>query len=592
MIGASHGFDDAAEFDQSPVAGALEHVAVLAGDRGVDEVDAQRPQPRERAVLVRARHAAEADNVGGQDRCDFAGLGHRAPPDTMHNNTKADPSRTAAMGRDVLVGDHRRRLPRTSLMGGKRPVAQRARSGGDIFPRGDFTLSYRRREATMSRAISGCLDGFAPRAHRPRRVVRRLVQRPLTMDFSAYEFSSLQEGQFTLHRGLSDRLEPILLVACSDEYPSPGSLQRLEHEHALRADLDAEWAARPVELVRREGRLTLVLEDPGGEPLERMLGRPMEMTQFLRIAVPLAAVIGRVHARGLIHKDLKPANILVDAASGSVRLTGFGIASRLPRERQAPGPPEEIAGTLAYMPPEQTGRMNRSVDSRSDLYSLGVTLYEMITGKLPFSASDPMEWIHCHIARQPRPPGELRIGIPGPVEAIILRLLAKSAEDRYQTAAGLEADLRRCLAEWEAHGRIEPFPLGMQDVSDRLLIPERLYGREREIDALLAAFDRVVADGATELVLVSGYSGIGKSSVVNELHKALVPPRGLFAAGKFDQYKRDIPYATLAQAFQSLVRHILGKGEVGARAVARRPEGGLGREWLASSSTSFPSWNW
>ena len=214
------------------------------------------------------------------------------------------------------------------------------------------------------------------------------------------------------------------------------------------------------------------------------------------------------------------------------------------------------------MAPEQTGRMNRSVNSRSDLYACGVTLYEMLTGVLPFSAADPMEWIHCHIARQPVPPSERLNGVPAPLSAIVMKLLAKSAEDRYQTAAGLEADLRQCLAEWEAHGRIEPFPLGTQDASDRLLIPERLYGREREIDALLAAFDRVVADGATELVLVSGYSGIGKSSVVNELHKALVPPRGLFASGKFDQYKRDIPYATLAQAFQSLVRHILGKGEV------------------------------
>ena len=288
----------------------------------------------------------------------------------------------------------------------------------------------------------------------------------------------------------------------------------------------------------------------------------MDITQFLRIAVPLAAVIGRVHAQGLIHRDLEPGNILVNVESGGVRLTGFGIASRLPRERQGPGPPEGIAGTLAYMAPEQTGRMNRSVDSRSDLYACGVILYEMLTGVLPFSAADPMGWIHCHIARQPVPPSERLNGVPTTLSAIVAKLLAKSAEDRYQTAAGLEADLRKCLADWEAHGRIEPFPLGMRDASDRLLIPERLYGREREIDALLAAFDRVVADGATQLLLVSGYSGVGKSSVVNELHKALVPPRGLFASGKFDQYKRDIPYATLAQAFQSLVRHILGKGEV------------------------------
>src|SRR6202163_1750194 len=351
----------------------------------------------------------------------------------------------------------------------------------------------------------------------------------------------------------------VLVVLPAAEQPTFDSLNRLTREYELKDDLDRTWAARPVALTRYNDRTALVLEDPGGAPLDRLLGRPLDVSQFLRIAIPLAGALRHVHERGLIHKDIKPANILVDAASGGVWLTGFGIASRLPREHEAPAPPEVIAGTLAYMAPEQTGRMNRSVDSRSDLYALGVTVYAMLTGTLPFTAVDPMEWVHCHIARRPAPPNERVARVPGSLSAIVMKLLAKTAEERYQTAAGLEADLRRCLAEWEATGRIEPFRVGAQDASDRLLIPERLYGREREIDTLLASFDRVVANGTLELVLVSGYSGIGKSSVVNELHKALVPPRGLFASGKFDQYKRDIPYATLGQAFQSLVRSLLSK---------------------------------
>jgi PAS domain S-box-containing protein len=375
----------------------------------------------------------------------------------------------------------------------------------------------------------------------------------------SYVFSPLREGDIALYRGSGNGLPPILLVAA--EETSLGCVERLEHEYALKAELDADWAARPAVLTHDNGRMTLVLEDPGGAPLDRLLGRPLDVSHFLRVAIPLTGALRRVHERGLIHKDIKPANILVDAASGGVWLTGFGIASRLPREHQVPAPPEVIAGTLAYMAPEQTGRMNRSVDSRSDLYALGVTFYEMLTGGLPFTAADPMEWVHCHIARQPAPPNERVAGVPGPLSAIVMKLLAKTAEQRYQTAAGVEADLRRCLAAWESYGRIDQFPLGEHDGSDRLLIPERLYGREREIDILLASFDRVVANGTLEVVLVSGYSGIGKSSVVNELHKALVPPRGLFASGKFDQYKRDIPYTTLGQAFQSLVRALLTQSE-------------------------------
>ncbi|HSF17565.1 MAG TPA: AAA family ATPase [Vicinamibacteria bacterium] len=354
-------------------------------------------------------------------------------------------------------------------------------------------------------------------------------------------------------------LPPVLLLVPASIRPSVETLKKIDHEYSLRSELDSAWAVRPLDL--SEQGMALVLEDPGGETLDELHSGAMEMAQFLSFAVGLATALGGLHERKLIHKDVKPTNVLVDSATGQVRLMGFGIASRLRREHQAPEPPEFIAGTLPYMAPEQTGRMNRSIDSRSDLYALGVTLYEMLTGSLPFTASEPIEWVHCHIARHPVPPHERVKSVPACVSAIVMKLLAKTPEERYQTASGVESDLRRCLVEWEAHRGIADFAPGQHDAPDHLLIPEKLYGRAGEIETLLAAFDRVVAGGRPELVLVSGYSGIGKSAVVNELHKPLVPPRGLFASGKFDQYKGDIPYATLAQAFQSLIRPLLSKSE-------------------------------
>jgi serine/threonine protein kinase len=373
-----------------------------------------------------------------------------------------------------------------------------------------------------------------------------------------------RDEEFVLYRGKPSYQScspSVLLLAPASIRPALETIRKIEHEYSLRDELDSAWAVRSLALSEHHGQTALVLEDPGGEPLDRILPGPMQMPQFLRLAVGLATALGGLHKRELIHKDVKPANVLVNPATGHVRLMGFGIASRLLRERQAPEPPESIAGTLSYMAPEQTGRMNRTIDSRSDLYALGVTLYQMLTGSLPFTASDPMELVHCHMARQPAPPCERSKGVPRAVSAIIMKLLAKTAEDRYQKAAGVETDLRRCLAEWETQNRIDEFQLGEQDTPDRLLIPEKLYGREPEIAALLTAFDRVVAGGRPELMLVSGYSGVGKSSVVHELHKPLVPAHGLFGSGKFDQYKRDIPYATLAQAFQSLLRPLLTTSE-------------------------------
>ncbi|OPY96556.1 protein kinase [Bradyrhizobium sacchari] len=353
----------------------------------------------------------------------------------------------------------------------------------------------------------------------------------------------------------------VLAIRPRAEHVSSGILDRLAHEFALKDQLDGTWAMRPFGLEYDGGRPVLLLDDPGGQPLEQLLGTPMDIGRFLRLAIGIATALNKVHQRGLVHKDVKPAHILVNCEDGRIRFTGFGIASRLARERRTPGPPEFIVGTLPYMAPEQTGWMNRSIDFRSDLYSLGATLYQMLTGSLPFTAVHSMEWVHCHIARRPVPPSERVSTVPPAISAIVLKLLAKSAEQRYQSASGLEHDLRRCLNKWETERRIEEFALGQYDTLDRLLIPEKLYGRESEIESLLAAFDRMIKSGAPQLVLVSGVSGVGKSSVVNELHRRLVPSHGLFASSKFDQYKSDIPYSTLVEAFQSLVRSLLGKDD-------------------------------
>src|ERR1700688_1300127 len=310
------------------------------------------------------------------------------------------------------------------------------------------------------------------------------------MNLSGYVFDALRKDEeFILYRGQSKDIgSQVLVLSPALQRSTPESLKRLEHEYFLKQELDPSWAARPMAIARHWDRTVLVSADPGGVPLDQLLGQPVDVAFSLRLAISLSTAIGHLHQRGIIHKDIKPANVLANAVTGQCWLMGFGIASRLPRERQSP---EFVAGTLAYMAPEQTGRMNRSIDSRSDLYALGVTLYEMLTGSLPFTATDPMEWVHCHIARQAVPPGERLKGISGLVSAIVMKLLAKMAEERYQTAAGFESDLRRCLAEWNSERHIREFPLGEHDTPDRLLISEKLYGRRRELETLLGSFERV-----------------------------------------------------------------------------------------------------
>jgi hypothetical protein len=370
-----------------------------------------------------------------------------------------------------------------------------------------------------------------------------------------------EDEELVLSRGFRNGHPTILLVTPAKERPSPAKLMQFQRAYALRGELDPAWAATPIALGHYGGRPALSMADPGGDPLNRLLGGPIEISQFLRIAVGIAASLGSLRARGIIHRNVKPPHLLVNPTTGESWLWGICLALRVPRQRPVAEPPTEIAGTLAYMAPEQTGRMNRSVDSRSDLYAYGVTLYEMLTGRLPFTTKDPMELIHCHGARQPVPPAELIQGMPEAVSAVVMKLLEKTPEERYQTAAGVAADLRTCLTAWQSAGRIDRISLGQGDVSDRIMISEKLYGREPEIEMLLSAFDRVRTSRLPEFVLLSGYSGVGKSSIVHEMHKHLIPRHGLFASGKFDQYKKDIPYATLAQAFQTLIHQILGKSD-------------------------------
>ncbi|MFM0004945.1 AAA family ATPase [Paraburkholderia dipogonis] len=352
---------------------------------------------------------------------------------------------------------------------------------------------------------------------------------------------------------------PVLLKLLPEH---AGAVQsaRFKREYLLLQRLNIAGVAKPLTLIDDRGRLVSVMEDFSGESLETILchGPRPDLPRCLAIAHHLADALAGVDTAHVIHRDLRPANILVAPDTGHVLLVDFSLATT----QEHTVSPEDIVvsvGEWAYMSPEQTGRMNRPVDYRTDCYSMGVLLYRMLTGQLPFQASDPLEWTHCHIARMPPPPCEIAPAVPQPVSDIVMKLLAKLPEDRYQSMRGVQADLDRCLAQWCASGLIEPFRLGTDDLSDRFQIPHRLYGRDQELNALLGVFELMAATGRAALATVSGYSGIGKSSLVDTLRKPIVTKHGYFISGKFDQYQRDIPYATLTQAFGELVQQLLAE---------------------------------
>ncbi|ABA23600.1 Serine/Threonine protein kinase and Signal Transduction Histidine Kinase (STHK) with GAF sensor [Trichormus variabilis ATCC 29413] len=354
---------------------------------------------------------------------------------------------------------------------------------------------------------------------------------------------------------------PVVIKVLQREYATFGELVQFRNQYAIAKNLPITGIIPPLSLEPFGNGYALVMADWGGISLETYIQQqPLDLGDILVVAIQLADILHELQQHRVIHKDIKPANILIHPESQQVKLIDFSIASVLPKETQEIQNPNTLEGTLAYLSPEQTGRMNRGIDYRSDFYALGVTLYQLLTGRLPFLTDDPLELVHCHIAKIATPVHLVNTDVPPTLGAIVAKLMAKNAEDRYQSALGLKHDLDECWSQWKQTGSIAEFELGQKDLCDRFLIPEKLYGRETEVQTLLDAFERV-AQGSSEMMLVAGFSGIGKTAVVNEVHKPIVKQRGYFIKGKFDQFNRNIPFSAFVQGFQDLVGQLLSESD-------------------------------
>jgi predicted ATPase/signal transduction histidine kinase len=381
----------------------------------------------------------------------------------------------------------------------------------------------------------------------------------------------LYVGTRTLvYRGIRTRDQyPVVVKLLRNKYPTFNELVQFRNQYIIAKNLDFPHLVKALTLEVYQNSYVLVMEDFGGVSLSTYLktatnetqpSQVLPLAEFLQLAIQLTDIIHYLYQKRVIHKDIKPANILINPDTKQIQLIDFSIASLLPRETQEIQNPNILEGTLAYLSPEQTGRMNRGIDYRSDFYSLGVTFYELLTGKLPFISDDPMKLVHCHLAKHSIPIHQINPEIPLSLSQIVSKLMAKNAENRYQSALGLKHDLEICLVQLQKTAQIKSFELGKRDISDRFTIPEKLYGREKEVDHLLAAFERV-STGSTEMMLVAGFSGIGKTAVVNEVHKPIVRQRGYFIKGKYDQFQRNIPFSAFVQAFRDLMGQLLSESD-------------------------------